>query len=114
MPKNKTICRKRIGRKVQPKQFESLDISCEYEDTIEWDNMEERQAGIDKMTALAIEDFDRSCQTICESLGIESKSISVTHTTGDGVTKSGTAVSDLEDKKTVSPAADLDDWFDEV
>lgn len=69
----KTHARKKIGRKIQPRQFESVDISIECEDEIEWTTIEERQKKLEKLTKLALIDFQDTFQKVCEELGVEDK-----------------------------------------
>ena len=109
---NKTRCFKRIGRKIQPKQFESLEVTCEYEDEIVWVDNVERQKKLDNLTNLALIDFDRSMQIVCESLGVEHRPVSITLKKSDGTTTQGVIKTD-ESTKNVSPKTeDLTDWFD--
>lgn len=108
---NKTRCFKRIGRKIQPKQFESLEVTCEYEDEVVWTDNVDRQQKLDNLTNLALIDFDRSMQIVCESLGVEHRPVSITLKKADGITQ-GVIKTD-EPLKNVSPKTDdLSDWFD--
>lgn len=122
---NKTQCRKRIGRKIQPKRFESLEISCEYEDEIEWKTPAERQKLLDQLTEKALEDYEKSFNAICEQLGVEDKPVSVSHKLDDGSERTGAAksesvkeepkVEESEPKSSLAPTGeDIDDWFDGV
>ena len=71
--------RKKIGRKIQPKQFHSVEISIEAEDEIEWSDMAERQKKLDQLTALAIEDYERTFKEVCEALQVQEKKAFVKH-----------------------------------
>jgi len=72
-PVRKTLCRKRISRKVQPKQFESVDISVETEDEIEWSTMEEREHKLKKHNELCIKEFQETFEAVCQELGLTDK-----------------------------------------
>ena len=70
---NKTIATKRIGRKIQPRSFESAEIMIETQDEIEWSTIEEREEGLANLTKLAIADFDETYAEVSRVLGIEEK-----------------------------------------
>ena len=70
---NKTFIRKRIGRKIQPKQFESLDISVEAEDEITWSSVDEREKKSGKMTQLVLRDYQETFDQVCVALGLQEK-----------------------------------------
>ena len=103
---------KRIGRKIQPKQFESLEISCEYEDTITWNSMKERQAKLDDHLKLSMLDFQKSFDQVCGELGVNDKAVAITHKQSDGAVKQGSAVSQAEKKDTIEALEE--NLFDEV
>jgi len=115
-----TKVRKRIGRTIQPQSFESLQVSVEYEDVIEWDTIEKRQKKLDDHLQLVIYDFQRSFERICKELKLQEKPINVVHTTPDGVVKTAALPKldeeiKVEDKKK-KPAnpQDVDDFFDSL
>ncbi len=112
MSKNQTVCRKRIGRKIQPKQFESLEIICEFEDTIVWDDVEDRQKKLDKLTELALIDYKKTFGRVSESLGLEEKNVSVTHKTCGSV-QHGSGTSDNLIKPKVTEEK-VEDFFDGI
>ena len=72
-PGRKTMCRKRIARKIQPKNFESVDISVECEDEIEWTTMAERDSKLKKLTELITIEFQDTFKKVCDELGLENK-----------------------------------------
>jgi hypothetical protein len=114
---NKTRCFKRIGRKIQPKQFESLEVTCEYEDVVTWSDMDERQKKLEMLTQLAMIDFERSMSAVCEGLGVEHKPISITIKKDDGSLLQGATTSSLkpEETKNIAPKSeDLENWFDGI
>lgn len=69
--KRVTHVRKHIGRKIQTKQFESAEIYVEAEDTIEWTDVKDRQAKMDKITKLLILDFQRTMDDVTKELGLK-------------------------------------------
>lgn len=73
MAKKRTTATKRIGRKIQTKQFESLDISIECTDEIEWETLEERNKKLDQLTKLAINDFDETFGQVCKAVDVSEK-----------------------------------------
>lgn len=75
----------RIGRKIQPKQFESLEIAIEVEDVIEYKTADELNAGIANQTKRVIEDFTQTYESVVKDLGVMDKPVAVTHTTGEEV-----------------------------
>ena len=101
----KTSATKRIGRKIQPRQFESVDISIECQDEIEWSTIDERSAKLTKLTNLAINDFNETFAQVCEALGIEDKRAFV-HNHG---AKSAAPPSKLENKPLKSEGSSADD-----
>lgn len=115
MSKNTTKVRKGVGRKIQPKQFESLEISVAYEDVINWDTVEERQEKLDKISELAIIDFEKTFDRVCEELKVTPKTAAITHKSEDGSVKTATAQTSNDTKPASNMTdKDLDDFFDGV
>ena len=113
--KNSTKVRKGVGRKIQPKQFESLEVTVAYEDTIVWDTVEERQTKLDKISELAIIDFEKTFDRVCEELGVTPKTGTVTHKADDGSVKTAAVATDNDGKKPAPMSdEDLNDFFDGV
>ena len=96
MTENKTVVRKKIGRKIQTARFESLEVSCEWEDQIVWFDPEERQAKLDKVTQAGLLDFERSFSIVCESLKVEERDVSIKQNLEDGTVKQGTASTPID------------------
>ena len=114
--KNTTKIRKGITRTIQPKQFESLQISVAYEDTISWDTKAERDKALANATELALADFEDTFDTVCEELGVKDKSAKVTHKTEDGEVKHAAVEAKTDKDKKPAPMTEeeLDDIFDGV
>ncbi|NJL70140.1 MAG: hypothetical protein HC888_00400 [Candidatus Competibacteraceae bacterium] len=73
----KTSCRKRIARTIQTKQYETLNISIESEDEIEWTSIKDRDDKLAKLTNLAIRDFEETFNQVCEAFGFDEKRVFV-------------------------------------
>lgn len=115
MSKNTTKVRKGVSRKIQTQQFESLEIVTAYEDVIHWETMEERDDKLDKLSQLALIDFNKTFDTVCDDLGVKPKSGSVTMKTEDGSIKRATieTANDKKDSKEMS-ADTMEDFFDGI
>lgn len=115
--KRTTTASRRIGRKIQTQRFESLEVSIEVQDEIEWDTMEERQVKLTKLTNLSLMDFEDCFNTVCNSLGLDERA-NVTRTLEDGrevtgsVSKSPT--NSEKPKDTDSMIDDMESMFDEM
>lgn len=109
-----TKCSKRIGQKIQPKQFHSLEIACEYEDVIEWKDVAERQDKLDKLTKNLLLDYKRTKEKILEDLGLSDKPVSVTETSSDAVKHATVAVPDAKPKQASVAKNNMEDFFDGV
>lgn len=67
----------RIGRKIQPKQFESFEIAIEIQDVLEGDVAAAATAQNERVTA----DFKETYDAVTKELGIFDKPVAVTQTT---------------------------------
>jgi hypothetical protein len=72
----KSIIKKRIRRNINTAQFEQLEISCEFEEEVEWESIDQRQAKSEKITNLLIMDFQRTLTKAMEELGLNRKPVS--------------------------------------
>ena len=71
--KRKTKIRKEIARNVQTKQFESLRVSIEVEEEIEWSTLAEKEAKHQKVTEIAIKDFQQTFDAVMDELKLTYK-----------------------------------------
>lgn len=94
--KRKTVTRRRISRKIQPAQFESLEISVEVEDEFEWSTFQERDDKLSKHTKMVLDDFNHSFVTVCNALGITSHKALIAYKDAHGNTKTGAVKDDLD------------------
>jgi hypothetical protein len=107
---NQTKVSNRIGRKVQTRTFESLEVAVEYEDVIEWKNIEERQEKIDKVNQLAIINFKGAFDSVKEQFGLSERPVAITNTLADGTVKHASAESEADKTETKVP----ENFFDRV
>lgn len=105
--------RLRVGHKIQPRQFESFEVSLEVEETIEYATAADHKKAIETFRQQVVADFQRSFQAILTDLGIGDKPVSVTHKTDDGTLKTAALpVVPLPAKKSLAPSnSELDDLF---
>lgn len=114
--KRTTKIRKGISRKIQTKQFESLEVSTSYEDSITWETIEERQQKIDNLTKLAYIDFDKTYQMVCDELKVSARSATAHLKEEDGTEKYASLPTDSDKSKKPSAQTDeeLGDIFDGI
>lgn len=75
--KRKSIIRKKIGRKIQTKQFESLDIYVDIEEEIEWINKKERDKKTEAVTKILVEDYKKTADQVLKDLKLSHNKASV-------------------------------------
>lgn len=68
MAKRKSIIRKKIGRKIQTKQYESLEVYVDIEEEIEWENLKERSEKTKSVTLILQKDFKETMLTVLDQL----------------------------------------------
>ena len=105
----------RLGRKIQPKQFESFEVAIEVQDVLDFNNAEERDAAIQEQNNRVLADFKAAYELATADLGIQDKAVAVTHTTEETV-KHGTVVAEKNNAKSLAPSVEelSDDFFDRV
>ena len=112
----------KVGHKIQPRQFESLEVALHVEEEIEVGDSSTREEELDKFVGRVVEDFKRSFSSTLESLGVQDKPVSVTQKDEDGTVKTAAlpvstpvATVKVEAKKSLAPKKDeLDEFFDGV
>jgi hypothetical protein len=114
MTEHKTIVRKKIGRKIQPARFESLEVSCEWEDEITWSDPKDRQSKLDKITKAGLVDFQRSFDEVCNFLGVNDRAVNIDHQSEDGTVKKGAAVTPPASNQVDKKDNDDGDIFDGI
>ncbi len=68
---NKTEIKLGVVRTIKTADFESLHISAEIKEVVEWSNEEERNAGIEVVNDHLIKDFSKGYISIVNSIGIQ-------------------------------------------
>ena len=76
----KSHIRKTITRKLSTAKFESLDLTVEFEEEVEWNTIQERQEKSDKITKLLLNDFKQTRNAVLDALGLTEKKASVSST----------------------------------
>ncbi|HUS49890.1 MAG TPA: hypothetical protein VMZ91_06975 [Candidatus Paceibacterota bacterium] len=76
--KRKSIIRKKIGRKIQTKMYESLDVNVEIEEEIEWSDLKERQQKTDGISKILIKDYKKTMTQVLEDLKLSQIKATVT------------------------------------
>jgi len=66
--KHTSLIRKKIGRKIQTKKFESLEIYVDIEEQIGWDSISERDEKTKKVTQILIKDFRNTMVDVVKEL----------------------------------------------
>ena len=67
MAKKKSIIKKSISRKLSTAQYETLDITVEATEEIEWETVEERMNKTNNITSVVLVDFQN---TLTKSLSM--------------------------------------------
>ena len=68
---NKTKIKFGVTRTIKTAEFESLHILAVVEETVEWSNEEEREAGIDRVRDHYVSDFTKGYTSIVSSVGVQ-------------------------------------------
>ena len=76
----KSIIHKTITRKLSTAKFESLDLTVEFEEEVEWNSIKERQEKSDKITKLLLVDYTKTRNAVLDVLGLTEKKASVSST----------------------------------
>tara|TARA_Y100000034_G_scaffold130410_1_gene188851 strand:+ start:451 stop:708 length:258 start_codon:yes stop_codon:yes gene_type:complete len=71
--KRKSYIKKKITRNLNTAQFEQLEVSCEFQEDVEWSNIAERQDKSDKITKLLIIDFQQTLDQVLQELELHEK-----------------------------------------
>jgi len=66
----KSVIHKRISRKIQTATFENIEISCEFQEEVTWNDLKERQMKSEKITKLLITDFNRTLAQVMDELNL--------------------------------------------
>jgi hypothetical protein len=74
----KSIVRKSISRKLSTAQYETLDVTVEIEEEIEWNNVEERTEKTNNVTKVLILDFKNTIAQSLKHMKLSKKLASVT------------------------------------
>ena len=69
----KSKVRKAIQRTLNTARYESVVITCEFEEEIEWTTLDERSRKVTNWETLLIDDFKRAQDRILAELGLEHK-----------------------------------------
>lgn len=75
--RKETKITRHIGRKIQTAPYETLDVSIDSEDTITWEDIDERKSKMDLLTQLAILDYQKTEAQVLQELRLGKKSASV-------------------------------------
>ncbi len=75
--KRKSVIRKKIGRKIQTKQYESLEVYVDIEETIEWTTMKERIEKTNGINKLVIADYKNTLLTVLKELKLSQNKANV-------------------------------------
>ena len=76
--KRKSIIKKKIGRKIQTKIYESLDVNVEIEEEIEWSDLKERQQKTDGISKILIKDYKETMTQVLKDLKLSQIKATVT------------------------------------
>jgi len=76
--KRKSIIKKKIGRKIQTREYESLDINVEIEEEIEWSDLKERQKKTNGISKILIKDYKETMAQVLEDLKLSQVKATVT------------------------------------
>jgi len=68
---NKTEIKLGVVRTIKTAEFESLHVTTEIKEVIEWSNDAERNAGIDIVNDHLINDFSKGYTSIIKSIGVQ-------------------------------------------
>ena len=110
MSKKSSTVGLRLSHKIQPRQFESLEVAVYVEEDVPYEEGK-RDEAIDEFAKRVLGDFKRSFDLVCEDLGVEDKPVAVTHKVEDGSVKTA-ALPPADGKKSVAPSrTELDDMF---
>ena len=60
-----------VVRKIRTADFEQLDVSVEIEEEIKWENEEERKEKTDNVNNHLKEDFQKTYNSVVESIGVK-------------------------------------------
>ena len=112
--KKQTKVRKGITHKIQTKQYESLEVTTSYEDTIEWKNVEERDQKLNKVSQLALIDFKKTFNAVCDDLGVKEKAGFAKIEKEDGSVQSGSMDRESDQQPQQLTDDTLEDLFDGV
>ena len=74
----KSVIRKSISRKLSTAQYETLDITVEIEEEIEWNSVEERTEKTNNVTKVLILDFKNTVAQSLKHMKLKKKLASVT------------------------------------
>ena len=66
--KHTSLIRKKIGRKIQTKKFESLEVYVDIEEQIGWDTISERNEKTKKVTQVLLKDFKTTMVDVIKEL----------------------------------------------
>ena len=80
--KKKSVIKKKISRDINIGRFHQLEITCEFEEEVEWGDIKERQEKSEKITNLLIVDFMRTLSRVMDELQVDRKVAFVKNTSG--------------------------------
>tara|TARA_Y100000034_G_C6679357_1_gene298573 strand:+ start:261 stop:512 length:252 start_codon:yes stop_codon:yes gene_type:complete len=69
----KSVIHKRISRKINTAPYENIEVSCEFQEEITWNDLKERQMKSEKITKLLITDFNRTLAQVMDELNLQRK-----------------------------------------
>jgi len=67
----KSVVEKKIVREIQTKQFEQVTVTVGCQEEIEWKDLKDRQAKVDKISNLLMADFTNTYNEVCTKLGVD-------------------------------------------
>ncbi|MCD6435315.1 MAG: hypothetical protein J7L15_02905 [Clostridiales bacterium] len=73
MAKKKSIIKKSITRKLSTAQYETLDVTVEATEEIEWDTVEERMNKTTNITSVVLIDFQNTLTKALGTMNLDKK-----------------------------------------
>ena len=102
----------RIGHKIQPQKFESLEVSIHLEEALEYESETERKKLLADFVSRARGDFQEAEKAVHSDLGVSDRPVSVTLDQPDGTVKSAALPTANPNKKSLAPSdLELEELF---
>ncbi|KKM93023.1 hypothetical protein LCGC14_1212570 [marine sediment metagenome] len=74
----KSKIKKSITRKLSTAQYESIDVTVEIEEEVEWDTVEDRMKKTENISKILIIDFNNTIAKTLEEMNLKKKLATVT------------------------------------